>query len=99
SDASRADRWLLRVRGPVDVEITDEKGFRIGRYIEREEEEEERRLGRRRERGEGEEGSQELPNIYEVSIPGASYNPGQNFTSAFLTQPGVYTCNFLGQTP
>jgi len=104
SDASRADRWLLRVRGPVDVEITDEQGHRIGRYIESEEIDEERRIARRQEREDREQGrrteqGQELPNLYEVSIPGASYNPGLNFTSVFFTQPGVYTHTFFGRAP
>src|SRR5438093_7633233 len=99
-DPSIADRWLLRVRGPVEVEIVDEKGGRIGRFLPREGESEgERRFPWPRER-EG-EGSlyQSRPNLFEITIPGATFNPGRDFVSAFLSQPGIYTCTFIGQAP
>jgi len=97
----QADRWLLRVRGPVEVEIVDEQGRRVGPYLERKEDQASLRLGWLRRTlmvDEGQETSlangqpQALPQLYEISIPGASYNPGRNFTTVFLTQPGIYTC-------
>lgn len=102
SGLSSADRWLLRVRGDVQVEIVDDQGRRIGPYLEREGEEEGFRVGWFRQKGE--EGShpsqnQTLPSIFEVSIPGASYKPERTFTSVLLTQPGMYTCKFLGRSP
>lgn len=102
SGLSSADRWLLRVRGDVQVEIVDDQGRRIGPYLEREGEEEGFRVGWFRQKGE--EGrrlsqNQTLPSIFEVSIPGASYKPERTFTSVLLTQPGMYTCKFLGRSP
>ena len=76
SGLSSADRWLLRVRGDVQVEIVDDQGRRIGPYLEREDEEEGLRVGwfRQKREDEGEEGrhlrqNQTLPSIFEVSIP------------------------------
>src|SRR2546423_1733992 len=105
SGLSSADRWLLRVRGDVQVEIVDDQGRRIGPFLEREDREEGLRVGwfRQRRENEGEEGrslrrNQTLPSIFEVSIPGASYKPERTFTSVLLTQPGMYTCKFLGRS-
>ena len=106
SGLSSADRWLLRVRGDVQVEIVDDQGRRIGPFLEREDKEEGLRVGwfRQKREDEGEEGhrlrqNQTLPSIFEVSIPGASYKPERTFTSVLLTQPGMYTCKFLGRSP
>ncbi len=105
SDLSSADRWLLRVRGDVQVEIVDDQGRRIGPFLEREDREEGLRVGwfRQKREDEGEEGrhlrQNQLPSIFEVSIPGASYKPERTFTSVLLTQPGMYTCKFLGRSP
>ena len=103
-DAPVADRWLLRVRGAVDVEIEDERGNRIGRYIPGGEVKEEER----EEPGEEKEGrerpshpaqaNQDLPNLWEITIPGATYHPGRTVTSVFLGQPGRYTCKFRGRS-
>ncbi len=107
--ASRtADRWLLRVRGPVQVEIVDQQGRRIGPYPEREEDESghrhswqgrTRKLHREQEEGRPTRQPQELPHLFEVSIPGASYQPGRNFTTIMLTQPDIYTCRCRASAP
>ena len=83
STALTADRWLFRVRGPVQVELVDQQGRHIGPYLEREEDEPGRRhswQGRtqklHREPGRPTRQPQELPHLFEVSIPGASYQPG-----------------------
>ena len=103
-DAPVADRWLLRVRGAVDVEIEDERGNRIGRYIpggeikeEEREEPGEEKEGRERP-SHPDQANQDLPNLWEVTIPGATYHPGRTVTSVFLGQPGRYTCRFRGRS-
>jgi len=88
SDSLRADRWLLRVRGPVQVEIIDQQGRRIGPYLEH------RNVA---DRPTGQ--LQEHPHLFEISIPGASYQPGRSFTTVMLTQPGIYTCRCHPRTP
>jgi len=101
-----ADRWLLRMRGPVQVEVVDQQGRRVGPYPEREEDESRRHhswqgrtLKLQREQGRPTRQPQELPHLFEVSIPGASYQPGHNFTTVMLTQPGVYTCRCRASAP
>jgi len=74
-----ADRWLLRMRGPVQVEVVDQQGRRVGPYPEREEDESRRHhswqgrtLKLQREQGRPTRQPQELPHLFEVSIPGES---------------------------
>ncbi len=74
--SSVPDRWLLQVRGLVQVIVEDQEGRRIGH-------------GR----------DPEFPTLVENQIPGASYSPGQVFSSVFLNQPGIYTFTLIAQTP
>jgi hypothetical protein len=91
----------------VEVEVVDEQGRRVGPYLERKEDQASLRLGWLRRSimvDEGQEPGladgqpQALPQLYEISIPGASYNPGRSFTTVLLTQPGIYTCRCRAQT-
>ena len=105
-DMMTADRWLLRVRASANVEVWDEYRRHVGPYKLREErreteteeqEEEEREEGEEREYPYDQ--NQELPILWEVSIPQASYHPGRSFTSVFLGHPGMYTFRFTGRSP
>jgi hypothetical protein len=42
---------------------------------------------------------QDYPYLIENLIPGASYKPGQFFSSVFLTEPGIYTFIFMAPRP
>ena len=55
------------------------------------EDQEGRRVGPRRE--------PEYSTLVENTIPGATYSPGQVFSSVFLNQPGTYTFMLIAQAP
>ncbi len=86
-----ANRWLLRVRGRVMVEIEDTAGRRLGPY----------RKNREVLEKEVEDVSQHnvSPNLFELTIPGATYNPGRSFTTAFLGRTDRYSFRLQGQAP
>jgi hypothetical protein len=42
---------------------------------------------------------QEYRNVYENQIPGASYKPGEAYSSVFLNRPGVYTFTLSTKIP
>jgi hypothetical protein len=41
----------------------------------------------------------DYPNVMENQIPGASYKPGQFFSSVFLNRPSIYTFTFIAHAP
>jgi hypothetical protein len=110
-----AERWQLRVRGPVLTDIKDGEGRHIGPIREKvldflkrshdgkeaetysirqaEEEEEEHEQDKRRIRQ-----IPDFPTLFEVSIPGVTYNPGRTFSWVSLSQPGIYKFQLLGRT-
>jgi hypothetical protein len=114
SATSGAVRWLLRVRGPVLVEIMDGQRRRVGPIREEERGLLHQRRYRREEAGlslvqgderEEEEGDKrqirqilDFPSLFEISIPGVTYNPGRTFTWVSLNQPDTYTFRLLGRT-
>lgn len=98
-DSIAADRWLLRVRASAYVDIWDEHRRHIGPYKLREEQRETEEQEKQEEREYPYNQEQELPLLWEVSIPRASYHPGRSFTSVFLGHPGMYTCRFTGRSP
>src|SRR5579859_6445817 len=113
---SLAERWQLRVRGPVLTDIKDGEGRHIGPI--REEEHGNRKGGRygkeadtysiRQEEEEKEEEHEQdkrrirqipdFPTLFEISIPGVTYNPGRTFSWVSLSQPGMYKFQLLGRT-
>lgn len=43
--------------------------------------------------------SDSQPSVFELSIPGLTYNPGLSFSYASITEPGSYTFDFSGIGP
>jgi hypothetical protein len=96
-------RRIGRLIGPEEIEEEQEsssleEGYYVSRH-RRGETAEWVRIRWGRERGDEEYHSgrsQDLPNLFEVTIPGTDYNPGQNFNTVFLSQPGSYVFRFVG---
>src|SRR5450755_4447303 len=113
SEMVPAVRWLLRARGPVLIDIEDGEGRHVGpireegssyrahrRYrkeantyrIGREDEVHDKRDKRRIRQ------ISDFPNIFEIAIPGVTYNPGRTFSWVSLGQQGLYGFRLLGRT-
>src|SRR5579859_1701215 len=112
---SPAERWQLRVRGPVLTDIKDGEGRHIGPIRDEEQGHRTREhYGKEadtysiRQEGEVEEEHEQdkrrirqipdFPTLFEISIPGVTYNPGRTFSWVSLSQPGMYKFQLMGRT-
>ena len=68
--------------------------YRIRRENEREEREEEGQAQDKRRIRQ----ISDFPNIFEIAIPGVTYNPGRTFSWVSLGQQGLYGFRLLGRT-